>query len=202
MKEKKFWVFNLLQKVHIYGGLYLFPFFIVIGLSAIQLHDHFFEDDVWISKEHNYNLNFDTSLSEDSLSIALKDSLKIYGYDPYWKRWYDDSGKYHFKIERPGRIYNFIVNKETKDIAVEEQYTGIFSVMVGLHLGAQYNPNSILLKIWKVYRETAFVVLFLILAISVYFWFQKSIHSRLEWIIIIVSTLFLISYFLYLWHVG
>jgi len=85
---------------------------------------------------------------------------------------------------------------------VEEQYTGIFSVMVGLHLGAQYNPNSVLLKIWRVYRETAFVVLFLILAISVYFWFQKSIHSRLEWSIIIITVLFLISYYLYLWHVG
>lgn len=201
-KNKGTGLHKILGKIHIYGGLYCSFYLIMMGFTGFMFN----HEKLLTPKENKVHWSEAVSLPEDVLADSLIDpiveQINIFGHRPYWEQWTDDEGQFHFKIMRPGRQYSLILNKFRDSIFVEEVRPGFFLMMKGLHPSSTGMPEHPVFSFWRIYAESSAIITMIVIFISVYFWFRKSVKNITDWIFITLSALFSLTFILYIWLIG
>ena len=136
------------------------------------------------------------------LKAALRDSLNLHGYLPWWKEYTDSVGIYHFMISRPGKQYWVTIPEEYNRVIVEESRMPILSVVFALHpLTAGFNGPGFA-KIWRIVSEIMSVMLLVIIVLSIQLWYAQSFSKKRSWIIVTALILISILLIIFVWQVG
>ena len=122
---------QFLRKLHVYGGLFLAFYVIVLGISSLQFQHHFVEfqpGEKSVTWEQRIQIpEFE---DKDQLKSAIRDSLNLNGYLPWWKEYTDSLDIYHFMISRPGKQYWVTVPSENDLFRIDESRMPIFSITI------------------------------------------------------------------------
>ena len=197
------WI-NFLDKLHVYSGLFLAGYLLILGISALNDQHHFLKPPEG-GNEKLWSQEINMPAIEDNLEYknAVKDSLGLFGNCPWWQDYKDDNGVHHFMITRPGKIYwvevpvsgNLYKMKETRS-----GYLNVFMALHGLTGGGLKGP--VFIKIWKFLAQIMNLLFLAILIISVYFWYSRSFVKNKGWIFSGAFVGFSILLLILIWLVG
>ena len=175
---------TFLKKLHVYGGLLLSFYVIILGISSLQFQHHFVEFEpagepvFWEQQVRISDLE-----DRNELKQAIRDSLELKGFLPWWKEYTDSTGVYHFMITRPGKQYWASVVPGNPVIQVKEQRMPFLNVALDLHwLTAGFEGISFA-RIWRVVSEIFNILLLVIVLLSVQLWYAQSFSRTTGWII-------------------
>lgn len=193
---------DLLDKVHVYGGLFIALYLIIIGLSSLQFQHHFNLPEGNTGKTWWQQINMPVIEDNREYKLAVRDSLGLFGYTPWWQDYTDKKGIHHFKITRPGKSYWVEVQPESKLYRVNESRDIIGAVLAlhGLTGGALEGPAFI--KVWKFFAQIMNVVFLIVISITLYFWYERSFQSFKGWILAGTIAFISILALLFIWLVG
>jgi len=194
---------SFLRKLHVYGGLALSFYVIALGISSLQFQHRFIEFQPG-KKVGSWEQSIDLPQIEDKdqLKAAIRDSLKLNGYLPWWKEYTDSTGIYHFMISRPGKQYWVTIPEGYNRVLVEESRMPFLSVVFALHpLTAGFKGPGFA-KIWRIVSEIMSVLLLVIIALSIQIWYAQSFSKKRSWIIVAALTSFSILLIFLVWLVG
>ncbi len=194
---------NFLRLLHVYGGLALSFYVIVLGISSLQFQHRFVEFQPG-KKTVSWEQKIDLPQIEDKgqFKAAVRDSLQLNGYLPWWKEYTDSTGIYHFMISRPGKQYWVSMSEKPGRVIVEESRMPFLSVVFALHpLTAGFNGPGFA-KIWRIVSEIMSVLLLVIIILSIQLWYAQSFSKKRSWIIIGAMSSFSILLILLVWLVG
>jgi hypothetical protein len=85
---------------------------------------------------------------------------------------------------------------------VQEIFPGMINILRGMHPGSTGGPPSVIFSVWKIYAFSASAMAIIVLFISVYYWFRKSVKKYIEWIFISLSSVITLMFFFYIWLIG
>ena len=194
---------KFLKKLHVYGGLALSFYVIILGISSLQFQHRFVEFQPGKKVVH-WEQEFEVPSLEDKsqLKAAIRDSLQLNGYLPWWKEYTDSTGIYHFMISRPGKQYWVTVPESYDHVLVDESRMSFISVVFALHplTGGFEGPGFA--KIWRIISEVMSVLLLLIILLSIQLWYAQSFSEKRGWIIVLGLILFSFLLIILVWLVG
>ena len=170
---------NLLQKLHIYGGLIFFPYLLIFGLSTLYInHDFkiFREKQDWTVRK----MVIDIADIEDNQQLAesIRDSLELMGWCPWWIQNRDES-QFRFSIDHFGSEHRINANLGTGELIVNRRNKGFWSVLHSLHfLGSDVPRANKVINSWQYYQD--FTVIYLIIAIitGVYMFLESKKEKK------------------------
>jgi hypothetical protein len=143
-----------------------------------------------------------SSLDRDKKVDTIMAQMGIFGYVPSWEQKIHENGDFLFTVIRPGRQYSITLNALNTEIDVKENFPGIINLLQGMHPGSIGGPPSVFFSIWRIYTYSCSVLAIIVLFISVYYWFRKSVKRNAEWIFISLSSVFTLMFFFYIWLIG
>jgi len=182
--------------------LYCSIYLIIIGISGFVFnHNTWFERTPQYICEYKKNIEINAKSNKSDSIKSICEQVGIYGNHIFWEDYTDSLGSYHFKIRRPGKLYEISYNGENT-IVVKEYSSGIIDIICGLHTMSSGNPPSFVSSIWRWYAESAAIVSFLVIIISVWFWFKKSLRTNWQWYITSFVFLSLLIFILHIWLQG
>ena len=194
---------KFLRKTHVYGGLFLAFFAIVLGISSLQFQHNFIE-----LRPAKKTLLWDQHVqipdieNRQQLKSAIRDSLNLYGYLPWWEEYTDSLGSYHFMISRPGKQYWVRLPNVGSQIQVSERRTAFISTVFALHpLTAGFEGPGFA-KIWRVLSEIMSILLLVIILLSIQLWYTKSFSRKWGWLMAGSVASFSIILIVLVWLVG
>jgi hypothetical protein len=175
---------NLLDKFHVYGGLFIAGYLIMMGISSIYFQHHisYSENDSAVTWEQKINL----PAIDDAQKYkqAVRDSLGLFGHTPWWEDFKDDAGIHHFMISRPGKKYWVEVPEKGNLYKIKESRTSFLSVFNALHgLTNGELKGPFFLSVWKFIAQIMNVVFLIVLCITIYYWWVRSLRSYSGWLI-------------------
>jgi hypothetical protein len=194
---------SFLRKLHVYGGLVLSFYVIALGISSLQFQHRFVEFQPG-KKVVSWEQSIDLPHIEDKglLKAAIRDSLQLNGYLPWWKEYTDSTGIYHFMISRPGKQYWVTIPEAYNRVLVEESRMPFLSVVFALHpLTGGFNGPGFA-KIWRIIPEIMSVFLLVIIVLSIQQWYAQSFSKKRSWIIVSALTSISILLIFLVWLVG
>jgi hypothetical protein len=198
---------RFLPKLHVYGGLLCTGFLIMVGFSGYvhQHHPKFVQHE---GRKASWEQRIQTPGIEDRLlyKLAIRDSLGLFGHAPWWEDYKDSTGVSHFMIARPGKEY-WVTEPVTGDLfLVDEHRTGLLNVLNQLHplgAGMQGHGNGPgFIAVWKWVSLALGIIAIMVLCISVYYWFTRSVKKKHWWYYIIGAALIPVTLFIMIWLVG
>ncbi|HYW97256.1 MAG TPA: hypothetical protein VE870_16810 [Bacteroidales bacterium] len=195
-------IYKYLDQVHIYGGLYCAAYLVFMGLTGLLFSHNSLIPTKFSSTTWQQAVSPAPGISHDSLITEVSRELDLFGHRPFWLQWADSTGGFHFQIMNPAANYDINLTAARDTAFVKESRKSIVNVMVGLHSSSTGEPPSWITRIWHLYAESAAIAAIVVLLISIYFWFRKSIKSKGEWLMVSGAALFSISYILFIWLIG
>ena len=187
---------NFILKIHLYGGLLCSPYLLLFGLSSLHYNHHFTQPgDDRVTWTHPIRL--DTSIEKREMGQAVRDSLGLMGWGPWWEVRQNDT-ETRVQITRPGKKYNVRIPNQGGVAEVEEIRLGYWRVINSLHALMRV-PNSTFMSFWGIYTEICTWVVLFSAASGVYLWTARKSERRIGWSLLGAgsgSALFLIFYVL------
>jgi len=194
---------HFLRKLHVYGGLALSFYVISLGISSLQFQHHFIEFEP-SKKVVAWEQKFELPAMDEKaiLKAAIRDSLRLNGYLPWWEEYTDSTGIYHFLISRPGKQYWITVQEGSEGVLVEESRMPFLSVVFALHpLTAGFKGPGFALA-WRIISEIMSVLLLVIMVLTIQLWYAHSFSGMRSWILVSGLSLFAILLIIMAWLVG
>ena len=195
-------VFRFLFSLHIYGGLFSSLYLCIVALSALNFQHHFISEEPKDTVAFSKQIQFDAALANDSLARFVAHELKIVGHIPPWEMRSDSSGALRYKIERPARSFVVKLNRNSNKVFVKEIHYRAGRILRAMHTGSIAGLDDPILKAWSWFAQISTILAFLVVCISIYFWFRKSVKKRYQTTIVIVSCIISTFFILYVWLVG
>ncbi len=193
---------QIITRIHIYGGLYSAAYLLFMGITGFLFNHESLIPKKWESVEYTRGISAGENIGKDSLITSVMNELEIFGHRPYWLQWTDSTETFHFQIVNPAAHYEIAVKPSHDTAFVKETRTRMLNVMGGLHIATAGGPRTWITAIWHVYALSAVITAVVVLLLSIYFWFTRSVKSRAEWLMISTAALFSISYILFIWLIG
>jgi hypothetical protein len=170
------WIF----KIHIYAGLLCSPYLLIFGLSSLHFN-HKFTTPAEDTVSWTHPLQLDSSIEKRQLGLAVRDSLGLMGWGPWWEVRQSDE-ETRVQVVRPGKRYDVRMPVGEGIAYVEETRLGYWAVVNSLHATMRL-PNAPFMSLWGVYTEiTTWVVLFSA-ASGIYLWTARRSERRIGWIL-------------------
>ena len=160
-----------LLKLHLYAALLCSSYFVIFGLSSLN-YNHRFGEAVEVDHSRwERQLTMPTFEEARALALAVRDTLDLPGWAPWWRYRKDDDGTFHFELVRPGKHYDMHLAPDGH-LLVEEHRTGFWPVLNGLH-ALMSLPNAPLLSWWGAYTEFCFWVVLISAGTGIYLWTRR-----------------------------
>lgn len=192
-----------IDKLHVYSGLISSVYLLIVGVSVLNFQHKFLPEKETEISEYTQEISFDSSLKIDTLAKYISSQLNIKGHLPPWDYRQDKTGMVKFKIHRPARIYEVSLNRHSNLIQVREIHFSIGRILRAMHFGSIKNKlGDPMLDIWAYFAQISALSAFIAIITSLMIWFKRSVKSRAEWIIIILSGIFSLTFIFYIWLVG
>lgn len=193
---------NLLDKLHVYGGLFIAVYLIMMGISSIYFQHHisYSENDSEVTWEQRINLPIENN---QEFKLAVRDSLGLFGHTPWWEDYKDDAGIHHFMITRPGKKYWVEVPLNGNLYKIKESRTSFLSVFNSLHgLTSGELKGPFFIFVWKIIAQIMNIVFLIVLCITIYYWWHRSFRSYNGWLIAGSFILFSFIILGFIWVAG
>lgn len=149
-----------LYRIHLYGGLFCFPYLIIFGFSSLHFNHRFSFAEPEPEKVTRHE-TVSVGWIEDNVRQAevVRDSLRLMGWPLPWQTSRDSSGTLRFGLARPGKDYTIHHDPDLNLARIEETRFGFWRVFNSLHAMGNI-PNSRFSGIWPWYTEfcTIFVL--------------------------------------------
>jgi hypothetical protein len=188
---------SLILNIHIYAGLLCAPYLIIFGISSLNFNHHFVEPGD-ASTTWSVPLRLDPSIEKREVGLAVRDSLDLMGWGPWWEV-ERDSLRTYAEVVRPGKRYNVTISDGVATI--EEIRHGPLQVMMSLHALTNL-PRSPFVSTWEIFTEICTWVVLFSAGSGVYLMAIKKQERRVGWIILATSGLLSITLFVYVIAVG
>jgi hypothetical protein len=194
---------DFLDKFHVYGGLFISVYLIILGISSLHMQHHFQLPEGSSVKSWEKEINMPEILDNQAYKLAVRDSLGLFGGTPWWEDYRDDNGVHHFMITRPGKKYWVEVPTDNNIFKIEESRTGFLNVAMALHgLTGGELKGPVFIRVWKFFGQIMNIVFFIVLCITVYFWFIRSFKTYRGWIFAGSFVFSAIIILIFIWLVG
>ena len=191
---------SLLLQIHLYAGLLCSSYFVLYGVSSLNYNHHFGAAVEADRRTWERQLDLPPIETDRQRALAVRDSLGLPGWAPWWKYRTGDDGVFHFELTRPGKTYTMQLTPGGR-LRVEEHRTGFWPVVDRLH-GMMRMPNAPLVSWWGAYTELSFWVLLFGAGSGVYLWTRRRSERRLGgWLLGAVSGGALL-FMLYIYGIG
>jgi hypothetical protein len=197
---------KILLKIHLYGGLLFFPYLLIFGLSSLNINHQFsFFDEKQYWEEPVYKkIQLPSQFIDDNqnLSEAVRDSLNLMGWCPWWNRSRSDS-TYRFLVMNFGNEYKLNLNIVSGDVEITRRYKGLPHIFKALHFLGEQVPNAnFIINSWKYFQNlTVFYVIFAA-AIGVVLFLKRQDERRIGLFILFASFSTSILFMIYIWLLG
>ena len=198
---------SVLERIHVYGGLFSVGFLITFGFSAFvhQHHPGFIKPG---SHTVYWEDSFHVPSIADNLEFkhAVRDSLGLFGHTPWWEDYRDSMGVHHFMITRPGKQYWVTVPGSGSIFRIREIRTGVLDVMNQLHplaAGMQGHGNGpFFIRAWRFISLPMAILLFCVILVTIHLWYRRWPGKPGNWIIISIALVFPAVLLIFIWLVG
>lgn len=178
-----------LIRFHLYAGLLCFPYFIIFGVSSLNINHHFkfMEPSADSSIRWQGRINIPNFKNNQQFADDIRDSLQLMGWTPPWEQ-ETDSVSFRFEIVHAATKYNVTVPVNKKTVLVEEKRKGFWPVFNSLHfLGEKIPGAPAMINLWRFYQNiTVFVMLFSILS-GIYIFLRRKSERKTGLIILFTS---------------
>lgn len=196
---------NFLDKFHVYGGLFISFYLVILGLSSLQYQHHFKLPENDSKKFWEQKIDMPGIEDNQAYKLAIRDSLGLFGHAPWWEDYKDNNSVHHFMITRPGKSYWVEVPTHNNVFKITESHNSFISVIMALHGltgggGALNGPMFIF--IWKIIAQIMNVVFLMMLIITVYFWYERSFSQNKGWIFAGTFAFTSILILFFIWLIG
>lgn len=198
---------SFLSKFHVYGGLFTVGFLIIFSISAFY-HQHHLK----FPKPGNKTTYWEQSLTMPDIpdsrefKLAVRDSMGLFGYVPWWEDYHDSLGVHHFMISRPGKQYWITVPTLDDVYRVKEIRTGPWPVIISMHPLASgmrgHGMGPFFIKAWRIISLPMALVLLCVMIITIHFWYVRSFKKTKSWIISGAIASFPLFLLIFIWLVG
>lgn len=197
---------DLIDKIHVYGGLFISGYLIIVGLSSLQYQHHFNLPENGSEKHWEQKIDMPEIGNKLAYKLAIRDSLGLFGHAPWWQDYKDKKGVHHFMITRPGKSYWIEVPVENNIYKITEKRSSFLSVAMALH-GLTGGGDNVMnapgfIFIWKIIAQVMNVIFLLVLFITVYFWIARSIRKKAGWIFVGTFAVTSLTILLFIWLIG
>ena len=160
-----------LLKIHLYAGLLCSSYFVIFGLSSLNFNHHFGPLTEVDRAQWTRQLDLPAIAEDRDRAQAVRDTLGLPGWTPWWRFRTDEDGTFHFELTRPGKHYAMHLAPDGH-LRVEEHRTGFWSVANALHATMRI-PNAPLISWWGVYTELCFWVVLGSAGTGIYLWTRR-----------------------------
>ncbi len=194
---------NFLDKFHVYGGLFIAGYLVILGISSLHYQHHFNLPENDSKKLWQKNINMPPIEDNQTFKLAVMDSLGLFGHTPWWQDYRDDEGVHHFMITRPGKSYWIEVPQNGNAFKIEEAGTGFLNVVMALHgLTGGGLKGPAFLKVWKIVAQIMNVVFLLVLFITVWFWYIRAFRNYSGWLFAGLFSFVSLVILAFIWLIG
>jgi hypothetical protein len=193
---------SFLRKIHIYGGLACFWYFIILGVSSLQFNHHFKfmepqrDSIVWESQ----SIALNDSLDDLKLAEAIRDSLSLMGWQLPWDMW-RDSFSIHFAMEQPAKRYFITYTFDSNAAKIVETRKGFWPVFNSLH-GAGLVPNGSFTTLWQWYTRAAVIVGIFSIVTGLYIWMESNEDKKSGLLILFICMAGALIWMIKLYFLG
>ena len=183
---------RLILNIHLYAGLLCSPYLIIFGISSLNFNHHFVEPGdrrtTWTAP-----LTLDPSIEKRALGVAVRDSLDLMGWGPWWKV-ERDSLVASVEVVRPGKRYNITIAEGVAK--VEEVHLGAWQVVSSLHALTDLPRSSFVgteICTWAVLFSAAS---------GIYLMTARKEEQRIGWTVFVTASVASLGLFVYVLVVG
>jgi hypothetical protein len=194
---------NLFIQLHLYAGLACFPYFIIFGISSLNInHDFAFMKPSETTIRWQKRLAVPDLKDNQQLADNMRDSLGLMGWAPYWEQ---EKGPelYAFTVTHPGKDYTINAFLSQNRVEVTEKSKGFWPVFNSLHFLGGDIPNApVLINMWQYYQNLSVVVMLFSMATGIYL-FLKRKQERTTGLLFLFGSAglsFLFMLFVWLWE--
>ena len=198
---------NFLNRFHVYGGLFSVGFLIIFSISAFY-HQHHPKFPKPGDKTSHWETSFKIPEVTENIEFkrAVRDSLGLFGYVPWWEDYHDSLGVHHFMVTRPGKQYWVTVPAEDDLWRIKEIRTGPWPVIIAMHPIASgmrgHGKGPFFIKAWRIISVPMALVLLCVILITIHLWYVRSFRQRKGWIIAGALASFPVILLIFIWLVG
>ena len=188
---------------HTYAGFLFFPLLIIFGLSAIHINHKMSimkPRQQWTESQAQINI---VNLTDNqALAEAIRDSLGLMGYCPYWTHNRNEE-RFRFNIMHNGAEYRIDAALKTGIVKINRRGNGFGSVLNTLHFFNHDLPRgSWIINSWQYYKNLCVFYIILAIISGIYF-FIRSKTGLVPGIIVMSSALiFSTLLMVYIWLIG
>lgn len=177
---------KLLLDIHIYLSLACAGYMVIYGVSGICFNHGIRPGNrPWGSWQSNVSLPaFD---KDQSRAEAVRDSLDLTGWVPFWRHRHPTDGQHVFFLNRPSREYRIELDLTSGDVQVRETSQGVIGAIIGLH-GLRNLPNSAWSQTWSLYTELSMWALLFSVGSGLWFWWLRPAYRRLGWWLLAIGS--------------
>lgn len=168
-----------------YAGLLCSPYLIIFGLSSLHFN-HKFTTPSQDTVSWTHPLNLDPAIERRQLGLAVRDSLGLMGWGPWWEVRRSDE-ETRVQVVRPGKRYNVRIPAGEGIAYVEETRLGYWAVINSLHALMRL-PHAPFMSLWGVYTEFCTWIVLFSAASGVYLWAGRGRERRIGWVLMAAGS--------------
>ncbi len=175
---------RLLLNIHMYGGLLVSGYLIVLGVSSLNFNHHFLPEP---SPPVSWSADVaaPTVAGESLQPESIRDQLGLFGSVGKQSIKTSSAGLLTFTIYRPGRTYD-VSATPTGHIDVKETRATWF-LLQAMH-GSKGSPGSTWMSIWGVYTEVTTAFGMIAIVSGIYLFTSTRRDRKAGLLILLVTT--------------
>lgn len=188
--------YSLIRSLHVYFGLFISPFILILSISVLAFNHAAFLNQMKPVKSlpeirtRLDNIPYDTTDLLTARAIIRK--LGINGEINFINK---NDNQIFFPVHKPGLKTIVAVNTRTDSVVITRQVEGSIRAMNFLHImpgqhNAKIRGNSLYMKIWRLMADTmVYLLLFLVLS-GIFLWYFLEFERNTGFYILLSGTLF------------
>jgi hypothetical protein len=139
----------------------------------------------WTETQKKININ--DNIDKQQLAEAIRDSLGLMGWCPYWTQ-HRDKEIYSFEITHNGAEYRIAANIDSGNVSIKRRPKGLGSILNSLHFFNEDLPSGTkIVNTWRYYKDLCFI--YLLIAIVTGIWLTLKSRKKFREIIVLCSAL-------------
>jgi hypothetical protein len=199
---------SIIKDIHLYSGLFISPFLILIAISALVLNHNFID---WQEDWQKWSFAVDDKIDE-TLKINLPDystdkiayakailqELKIEGEIA---NIFGDSATMYIPVTKPGHRISIKVNLVSGITSIRRQQTNFWQKLIWLHKmpgphNANIRGNWSFTKYWSSLVDFSVISLFFSSISGIILWYNLKNERKMGLIALAIGSLSMVSLFI------